>query len=50
MAHKPDSSPTRPTEPLPRSVKPAVLFLGFLFLVTAGIAAACYVVDRLIYG
>ena len=40
----------RPTEPLPRSVKPALLFLGFLFMVTVTIAGAAYVVDRQIYG
>ncbi len=40
----------RPTEPLPKSVKPALLFLGFLFMVTVMIAGAAYVVDRQIYG
>jgi len=40
----------RPTEPLPKSVKPALLFLGFLFTVTVVIAGAAYVVDRQIYG
>ena len=40
----------RPTEPLPKSVKPALLFLGFLFMVTVVIAGAAYVVDRQIYG
>jgi len=40
----------RPTEPLPKSVKPALLFLGFLFMVAVVIAGAAYVVDRQIYG
>lgn len=50
MTHERKSPPPRPTEPLPRSVKPALFFLAFLFLVTAGIAIASYIVDRLIYG
>lgn len=40
----------RPTEPLPKTFKPALTLLGVLFLVTAGIAVAAAVVDRLIYG
>ena len=40
----------RETEPLPRSVKPALLFLGFLFAVVMGIAGVSYFVDRLYYG
>lgn len=50
MKNKRESPSSRPTEPLPKSVKPALVFLGFLTLVTIGIAIASYIVDRLIYG
>jgi len=40
----------RPTEPRPKTVKPAMLFLGFLFMGTAVSAGAAYMVDRQIYG
>ncbi|MBM1144868.1 hypothetical protein [Alloalcanivorax profundimaris] len=47
---EPQRAGGRPTEPLPKSFKPALTLLGVLFLVTAGIAVAAAVVDRLIYG
>jgi hypothetical protein len=40
----------RPTEPLPTSYRPFWLFLLFIFLVVAGIAASAYLVDRAFYG
>lgn len=39
----------RPTEPLPRSFKPAWIFMLMLLLVVVGIAFAAYVVDRAVY-
>jgi hypothetical protein len=40
----------RETEPLPKTVKPALLFLLFLAGVVATMAIAAYAVDRMIYG
>ncbi|WP_166643063.1 hypothetical protein [Alcanivorax sp. 24] len=40
----------RPTEPLPKTVRPALFLLLFLIAVTLCIAGAAALVDRLIYG
>lgn len=45
-----DDNNPRQTEPMPSDWRPALRFLGFLMLVTALIAGASAVVDRMIYG
>lgn len=40
----------RETEPFPKTVKPALLFLLFLAGVVATMAIAAYTIDRMIYG
>ena len=45
-----EESSKRETEPMPSNCRPALRFVGFLFLVTAAIATAAAVVDRMIYG
>ncbi|MBM7333492.1 MAG: hypothetical protein ABGX87_17105 [Alcanivorax sp.] len=47
---EPDRAPSRATEPLPKSWRPALTLLGALLAVTAAIAVAAAVVDRMIYG
>ncbi|MCG8392008.1 MAG: hypothetical protein MI745_02905 [Pseudomonadales bacterium] len=50
MSNTRDTRTPRETEPLPKTAKPALLFLLFLAAVVLSIAAAAYVVDRMIYG
>ncbi|EUC69617.1 hypothetical protein Y017_13645 [Alcanivorax sp. 97CO-5] len=50
MSKTQENRPSRKTEGLPKTAKPALLFLLFLFGVVATIATAAYVVDRMIYG
>ena len=42
-----DNTDPRQTEPMPSDWRPALRFLGFLMLVTALIAGAAAVVDRI---
>ena len=50
MSKTQETRTPRETEPLPQTVKPALLFLLFLAGVVATIAIAAYAVDRMIYG
>ncbi|MGB2246776.1 MAG: hypothetical protein ACPH3N_03855 [Alcanivorax sediminis] len=50
MAKPEPSQLPRETEPLPKTAKPALLFLLFLAGVVSFIALASYLVDRAIYG
>lgn len=50
MSKSQETQAARETEPLPKTAKPALLFLLFLAGVVATMAAAAYVVDRMIYG
>ena len=50
MSKTQEPSASRETEALPKTIKPALLFLLFLFGVVATMATAAYVVDRMIYG
>lgn len=40
----------RPTEPLPKTARPALLFLLAITIVVLLIAASAVIVDRMIYG
>ncbi|MEQ3725577.1 hypothetical protein [Alcanivorax sp.] len=50
MSKTQEPQASRQTEPLPKTAKPALLFLLFLAGVVATMATAAYVVDRMIYG
>ncbi|MDF1637733.1 MULTISPECIES: hypothetical protein [Alcanivorax] len=50
MSKTQETRTPRETEPLPKTVKPALLFLLFLAGVVATMAIAAYAVDRMIYG
>ncbi|MED5238875.1 MAG: hypothetical protein VX379_04790 [Pseudomonadota bacterium] len=50
MAKPEPSQLPRETEPLPKTARPALMFLLFLAGVVGFIALAAYVVDRAIYG